>query len=242
MSDLLVIVPSRGRPKSIARMLDSVHETRMAGTHLHVCVDEDDPELASYGRVMEQAGQDGDVLETGPRKGLAAWTNVIAVRRAREYPYLASLGDDMVPRTLGWDKALIRGITDMGGTGFTYPWDGMREDIPEAVVLSSDIVIALGWMCGPTSHWYVDDIWADLGRGAGCLRHLRVISVKHEWKADQTAKESGEKITADRDAYYRWRREPVTEDGRSQMAVDIGKIIVLREARAESAKAALQPA
>ena len=235
MSGLLVIVPSRGRPKNIARMLDAVHETRMAATHLHVCVDDDDPELASYRLVMDRAGRDGDVLEVGPRKGLAAWTNEIAVRRAGEYPFLASLGDDMIPRTPGWDKALIRGITDMGGTGIVYPWDGVREDIPEAVVLSSDIVAALGWMCEPSlNHWYVDNVWADLGRAAGCLRHLRVIAVDHAWKADQTAKESGEKITADRDAYYRWRRE--------RMADDIGKVVALREARAENAKAVLQPA
>ncbi len=234
MSDLLVIVPSRGRPKNIARMLDAVHGTRMAGTHLHVCVDEDDPELGNYELVMDRAGQDGDVLETGPRKGLAAWTNEIAARRAGEYPFLASLGDDMIPRTPGWDKALIRGITGMGGTGIVYPWDGVREDIPEAVVLSSDIVAALGWMCEPSlSHWYVDNVWADLGRGAGCLRHLRVIAVDHAWKGDQTSKESGEKITADRDAYYRWRRE--------QMADDIKTVIAVRERRNDKA-AALQSA
>ena len=49
----------------------------------------------------------------------------------------------------GWDKALIRAIVETGGTGFSYPWDGTREDIPEAVVVSSDIVAALGWMCLP---------------------------------------------------------------------------------------------
>ena len=89
------------------------------------------------------------MLEVGPRNGLCGWTNEVAVRRAAEYPYLASLGDDMVPRTKGWDRALVRAITDMGGTGLAYPWDGTREDIPEAVVLSSDIVQALGWMCAP---------------------------------------------------------------------------------------------
>ena len=41
--DLLVIVPSRGRPKNIARLLDSLRETSKLRTHLHVCVDDDDP-------------------------------------------------------------------------------------------------------------------------------------------------------------------------------------------------------
>lgn len=233
MADLLVIVPSRGRPQNIARLLDSVRETSRAETHLHVAVDEDDPKLPQYEAVMAAAGGEHDVLETGPRKGLCAWTNDIAVRRAGEYPFLASLGDDMVPRTPGWDAGLIRGIRDMGGTGFAYPWDGVREDIPEAVAMSSDIVEALGWMCEPSlAHWYPDNVWADLGRGAGCLRHLRVIAVDHrnavaEGRADQTAKDNGKSLEADRDAYWAWRR--------NRMAGDVAVITGLREKALQAA-------
>ncbi len=232
--DLLVIVPSRGRPGSIARLLDSVHATSRAATHLHVAVDEDDETLPQYRAVMDKAGAEGDVLKAGPRKGLCGTTNDVAVRRAGEYPFLASLGDDMVPRTPGWDRALIRGIERMGGTGFTYPWDGVREDIPEAVVMSSDIVAALGWMCEPSlSHWFPDNVWADLGRGASCLRHLRAIAVDHlnvaavQGKADTTARDNGRSLDADRTAYYGWRKE--------RMAADIATIVKLREQ-------ALQPA
>jgi hypothetical protein len=226
--DLLVIVPSRGRPQGVARLLDAVHATSRARTHLHVAVDEDDETLPQYQAVMDKAGGEHDVLETGPRKGLCGTTNDVAVRRAGEYPFLASLGDDMVPRTPGWDRALIRGIERMGGTGFTYPWDGVREDIPEAVVMSSDIVRALGWMCMPDlAHWYPDNVWADLGRGAGCLRHLRAIAVDHlnvaagQAKPDGTARDNGRSLDADRDAYYGWRKE--------RMADDIKTIVKLRE-------------
>ena len=241
--DLLIIVPSRGRPQGIARLLDSVHETSRAKTHLHVAVDEDDEKLPQYEAVMARAGGEHDVLETGPRKGLCGSTNDVAVRRAGEYPYLASLGDDMVPRTPGWDAALIRGIQDMGGTGIAYPWDGMREDIPEAVVMSGDIVAALGWMCEPSlKHFYPDNVWADLGRGAGCLRHLRAIAVDHlnvvvtQATADETAFGNGKSLDADRVAYWAWRRD--------RMAADIAKVAALRELRARGVAdvTALQPA
>ena len=153
--NLLIVVPTRGRPGNIARLLDSVHATSKLKTHIHIGVDDDDPELENYHRVMDKAAKPGDELSVGPRKGLTEWTNEIAVPAAEEYPYLASFGDDMVPRTPGWDKALIEGIERMGGTGFTYPWDGTREDIPEACVVSSDIVRELGWFCHPdVSHWY----------------------------------------------------------------------------------------
>src|SRR5262249_32622549 len=151
--------------QSIARLLGAVHDTALLDTHVHVAVDEDDETLPQYRAVMDKAGDIDDVLEAGPRKGLCAWTNEVAVRRAGEYRFLASFGDDMVPRTRGWDRALCRAIADMGGTGFSYPWDGTREDVPEAVVMSSDIVAALGWMCLPgLAHWYCDDTWAALGR------------------------------------------------------------------------------
>jgi hypothetical protein len=232
--DLLVIVPSRGRPQNVARLLDSVRETRRIDTHVHVAVDEDDEKLPQYRAVMDKAGAAGDVLEAGPRKGLCAWTNEIAVRRAGEYPFLASFGDDHVPRTPGWDLALCRAITDMGGTGFAYPWDGTREDIPEACVMSSDIVAALGWMCMPSlAHWYPDQVWADLGRGAGCLRHCRAIAVDHvhpatgQARADATTRDNGRSLDADRDAYWAWRK--------GRMAADIKTILKLRER-------ALQPA
>jgi hypothetical protein len=225
---LLVIVPSRGRPQSVARLLDAVHKTRRLDTYVHVAVDEDDETLPQYRAVMEEnAGE--DTLGTGPRKGLCAWTNEIAVKWASEFRFLASFGDDMVPRTPGWDRALCRAIEDMGGTGLAYPWDGTREDVPEAVVMSSNVVAALGWMCLPgLEHWYCDDTWAVLGRGAGCIRHLRAVAVDHvRGRTDDTAIGNGRSLDADRDAFWAWRR--------GQAAADIATVLELRER-------ALQPA
>lgn len=228
MPSLLVITPSRGRPRSVARLLDSVHATRKISTHLHVCVDEDDETLPDYRRVFDIAGREGDVLEVGTRNGLCGWTDLVAVRRAGEYDFLASFGDDMVPRTPGWDFLLTRGIADMGGTGIVYPWDGTREDIPEAPVMSSDIVTALGWMCLPgLRHWFVDDAWGELGRRAGCLRHLRAVWVEHLHPGlgvtpfDRTNADSGESLAEDRAVYREWRR--------TRMLADAETIIRLRE-------------
>lgn len=210
--DLLVIVPTRGRPQNIARLIDSVTMTCQVKTHFVIGVDDDDPQLATYEAVMARAGDAGTMV-TGPRKGLTAWTNEIAMARAGDYRHLASFGDDHVPVTRGWDRLLIRGIARMGGTGFTYPWDGTREDIPEAVVMSSDIVTALGWMALPDlEHWYIDNVWADLGRGIKRIRHLRAIKVEHVRKADQTSRDSSEKLAADRDAYYLWRKTRMADD------------------------------
>jgi hypothetical protein len=234
LGDLLIITPSRGRPRNIARLLDAVHDQKRLETHVCVAIDDDDPDASQYEYIMGKAGQDGDVLRTGPRKGLTAWTNEIAAEYAGRYRFLASFGDDHVPGTRGFDAALCRGIEDMGGTGFSHPWTGTREDVPEAVVVSSDIVQALGWMCNPAlEHWYIDDTWAALGRGAGCIRHLRAVKVEHLRAAlgrapvDATAHDSGRSLDGDRDAYWAWRRGRATGD--------IQTVLALREK-------ALQPA
>ena len=232
--DLLVIVPSRGRPGNLARLLDAVHATRTAITHVHAAVDDDDPELDAYRDMWNDHAGDGDWLDTGPRDGLIGWTNKIAVAEAGNYKALASFGDDHLPRTKGWDTALLRAIDDMGGTGISFPWDGMREDVPEAPVVSSDIVEALGWLLNPAcQHYYGDDTLGVLGRAAGCLRHCRAVWVEHVHPGagtapgDRTYKDSSASIQADKAAYQQWRQH--------QMATDVAAIRALREQ-------ALQPA
>ena len=84
--DLLIITPSRERPVNIARLLATVHDLRRLETHVHVCVDDDDPALEDYQKVFAQQGADGDGLITGPRVSFAAWTNQIALKRARAVP------------------------------------------------------------------------------------------------------------------------------------------------------------
>ena len=58
----------------------------------------------------------------------------------------------------------------MGGTGFAYG-EGSRWIIPEAIVVSSDIVTALGWLANPRcGHYKIDDTWLELGFGGAVHR------------------------------------------------------------------------
>lgn len=233
-ADLLIIVPSRGRPGNVARLLEAVHRLRQLDTHVVVGTDADDETLPQYEGVCRKAAGDGDWLATQDRLGLAEYTNQLAMTYGSDYKYLASFGDDHLPVTRGFDRALCRGIEDMGGTGFTYPWDGQREDVPQAVVLSGDIVQALGWMCLPgLQHYYVDNVWNDLGQQAGCIRHLRAVLVEHihpgtgRAEVDDTYSAAAEKLAADRAAYEAWRQERLQDDARM--------VLALRESRFQPA-------
>ena len=144
---------------------------------MHFCLDDDDPALEEYER-CSPSRRSRRRADHGPRVSFAAWTNEIALKRAREYLFLASFGDDHVPRTRGFDKARVDACTQ-DGPAIAYPWDGMREDIPEAPVVSSEIVPALGWLIDPAvSHYYGDNTLADLGPGAGACGPSR-LAVGH---------------------------------------------------------------
>ena len=229
IADLAVLVPSRGRPDNLARLITEVHRTARGRTHVLAGVDQDDPRLKDYIALRKTLLAPGDYIHTSDlRKNLVQWTNHLAHLSKGKYRYYASLGDDMVPRTPGWDIKLMGAIEeDFGGTGIAYPYDAIRDDIPEAYLLSADIPAALGWVMQPSlNHWYNDNVIADLGHGAGCIRQLRGVIVDHlnvgtgRAAVDQTAIDQGSKIAADKAAYEAWFR--------SERAGDVEKVKALR--------------
>lgn len=217
MHDLLVIIPSRGRPKNLAELASVYANTCTAGTQVFVALDDDDPELLAYHGALDGSGF---MWTVGPRKTLTGWTNSIAARFATSYRAMASFGDDHYPHTRGWDTELLAALDDMGGTGFAYPCDLRRADVPEACVISSDIVTALGWMCCPqVAHFYNDNVWRDLGAAAGCLRYQPDIVVEHRHPcrdpgvpADDTYQEAARGLLDDENGYRRWRRTSYPAD------------------------------
>lgn len=215
--NLAVLVPSRGRPENLMRLVSAVHATAKSRVHVIAGVDSDDPRLADYQAIKLPAG---DMINIAPRMNLVQWTNKLAAENMGRYRFYASLGDDMIPRTPGWDTKLTGAIAeDFGGTGITYPWDGIRDDIPEAYVLSCDIPAKLGWVMMPKlKHWYNDNCIADLGHGARCIRQLRGIVVEHlnvgtgRAAVDQTAVDAGKGIPEDKTVYDDWKRHQMLAD------------------------------
>lgn len=207
----LVIIPSRGRPKQLLACLTALETRSSPDVTTVVALDDDDPEFEAYGQVL--GGHPAVLCFQGMRRSLTSWTNKLAfeVGLANGYEALVSMGDDHLPRTDGWDTVLADAIRDMGGTGIAYPDDMRRTDIPEAVMVSGDIVRALGWFCLPSlRHFYVDNVWADLGNGAGCLRFCPASVVEHmHWERgfsdhDLTYLEAESRMELDRAAYEAW--------------------------------------
>lgn len=207
LRDLLVITPSRGRPLFVRRLLLAWAATSMVRTDIMFAFDDDDPALPD---TLSMLGANKGLAKrvrwvTGPRRQLGPWTNQLALEHAHQYRALASLGDDHVPRTKGWDALLVQAVTARG-LGYAWPEGYAQPGFPEAVVVSSPIVEALGWFMEPSlQHWYVDQVWFDLARGTQAAAYLGDVIVSHEHvPADATGAESWELLDADRVSYARW--------------------------------------
>jgi hypothetical protein len=200
--DLLIITPTRGRPEGAQRLIDAVAATATARTDLILAVDNDD---ASYG------GLTGRFSSTrGPRATCGAWTNKVAAELSSGYRAVASIVDDHEPLTPGWDSMLLDAIDEMGGTGIAYGDDTNHYNVPTAVVISTDIVAALGWVFQPTmSHYYADLVWKDIAEDS-CLAYLPHVVIKHynptfsSAPMDDTYAQARTRYGEDGEAYDKW--------------------------------------
>lgn len=176
MNELVVIVPSRGRPHAVAELVQAFRETCTMQTTLVVAIDDDDPKYIGY-----MAFEAGTVLHIteGPST-MVKTLNDAAMRFSRAAPAIAFMGDDHRPRTIGWDAAYLNALTEMR-TGIVYGNDLFQgEAIPTQVAMTTDIIRALGHMAPPElTHLFVDNYWKDLGNAAGCLRYLPGVVVEH---------------------------------------------------------------
>jgi hypothetical protein len=206
--DLLVIVPTRGRRAQCERLLEKFTETASPGTDLLVVIDPDDRDTYAgidWGRAA--------VTELAPREYLSGKLNKTALANADTYDALAWLADDCVPITPAWDRILLAALEDLG-SGWVYPDDKRRSDVPELWMASADIVKALGWFANPAcAHFYLDNSIAELGQQTGLLRWCpqAVIEHRHHSICADTRHDAVYRSTeamfgaSDHDAFLEWQ-------------------------------------
>jgi hypothetical protein len=229
MTDLVVIVPSRGRPENAQALTQHFANTRVAA-HLVFAVDEDDPRHGEYADVKPFSSS----IDTGgaPSSMVRALNASATARALSDDPPFAIgfMGDDHCPRTYGWDKAYVDALREMG-TGIVYGNDLIQgARLPTQVAMTADIVRALGYMAPPAlTHLYVDNFWRDLGTVAGCLRYLPDVTVEHRHPiAGKAEWDEGYRRVNDAAMYERDRLAYV-EYQRTQFAADVAKVKALRD-------------
>ena len=218
VKDLLVAVPSRGRPQSIARLWDAMQATCLGDTHLLVGLDDDDE--GGYERIPDVEYE----VRAGLR-GVVAWFNELAVPRTGQYRFTGALGDDFVPSTPGWD---VRVMEALGKTPFAYGNEMYPGRAPGEscchIFCRSEVISALGYLGPPAfRHMYVDNIWVQWGAAAG-ITYLNEVIIEHRHpsagkaQADATYQASAALMGPDEAAWRVYCGDP---DG---LAADIAKL------------------
>ncbi|NUP15374.1 MAG: hypothetical protein HOZ81_04580 [Streptomyces sp.] len=213
--DLLVIIPTRGRPGAIPEIMQAWDETGATADVLFA-VDTDDPEVAAYRKHAAAYKGDSRVRFTfGKRRRLVGTLNAQAVKAAKTYRFLAFMGDDHRPRpaAMAWDARIRECLS--GGPGIVYGNDLLQgEAMATAVAMTSDIVTTLGYFAPDCLvHLCADLVWVEWGRGMGRITYLDDMVIEHLHPANGKAPSdagyeevnSPEQVNADSTAYYEYR-------------------------------------
>jgi glycosyltransferase involved in cell wall biosynthesis len=203
MRNLVILVPSRNRPESIAELIKSLDETETE-SDLIVVIDSDEPQIEAY----LELGCDVLMVEKNG-KGMAKPLNFAANHFRDKYRHFAFLGDDHRPRTKNWDTIFINALDELG-IGLVYGNDLLQgENLATAVAMSGEIVKELGGMVPQDMiHLYLDNFWMTLGKDLNALRyipevvleHLHPVAGKAEWDDQYREVNAPEVYSADKQA------------------------------------------
>lgn len=175
MTDLVVIVPSRERPESARTVAAAFEASCTANSRLVFAVDDNDPTRNEYPLGLTVAY---------PSRNMGEALHLAATDAAAEAFAVAFMGDDHLPRTVGWDEAYLHALRELG-TGLVYGNDLLQgRGLPTQVAMTSDIIRTLGYMAPTTLvHLFFDNFWLSLGNEAGCIRYLPNVIVEHRHPA-----------------------------------------------------------
>lgn len=174
MSEMTILVPSRGRPYNIQRLMNAWSETTTCDTRLLVLVDDDDSTLDEYKSIPDID------LQVGPRLRIGGTLNAVAPIEAKNCFAIGFFGDDHLPRTKGWDERFLDKLRE-AKMGIAWGNDLYHGgNLPTAVAMTSNIVTTLGYFVMPGGvHLFLDNFWLAIGRGLNSAHYLDDVVIEH---------------------------------------------------------------
>ena len=165
----MFVLPSRGRPHNLKRLLAAWPETYPVWLRL----DEDDAALSDY-RKLKWPGH--WQVEVGPRTPLSEVYNT-AFQRHPESDWWGFIADDVVPETCEWENRLIEAA---GSDGMAVPAGGHDPEGAPHFVLGGDLVREMGWLALPgLDRIYIDTVWMVIAKYKGVFRRTPDVMLRH---------------------------------------------------------------
>jgi hypothetical protein len=171
MKRVLLIVPSRKRQEKVVEFYKYFKEN---STITDLCIGLDDDDFQNYPIF------DDVIYDINPNMKLGPKLNCISKKYLDHYDYIAFMGDDHWIKTFGWDQKLVDSLENIPN-GIAYGNDLFQgENLPTAVLMDSNIIFQMGYMCPPSiKHLYLDNFWLDLGKSLGTLRYCPDVIIEH---------------------------------------------------------------
>ena len=242
MSELAILIPTRGRPGNIRKVISAWDFTNAwDDADMILIVDADDPELAGYEAIERDFNAEAPV-GSEPLKlvTMDEWMPMIhkldqvakLYAQTRAYFALGFAGDDHLPQTIGWAKRYLTVLRELG-TGMVYGDDGYQgAKLRTEWAITADVVAALGRMIpAPVEHMYSDVALLELMTAAGAVRHLPEVRIEHmhpvagKAESDEQYKRVNhrDQFAKDRKDYEAWQRSGRTTDIATVRALRAGR-------------------
>ncbi len=192
--ELIIFVPTRGRPENAIRLESAFSKTKRGDTDVVFLASVDDPEFYRYADISGLL----NIWYVNPKirgftEPLRQGLSMLAKAPTLDPYAVGFMGDDHYPQSVGWDVAYLENLQDMG-TGFVYGNDlGQGQNIPTQIAMTYDIVKTLGYMTPPgIKHLWADTLWLDWGQAIDKIRYLPATIIEHLHPAwGKTAQDPG---------------------------------------------------
>lgn len=180
MTDFSIIIPTRGRPKHLKELVQSIWDNASGKYSYDITVglDSDDKtvdQIDLFGLLTFYQREQQESLIEG-------YINPMAKRAKGKYVWF--LADDCVVMTKDWDKVAMDLIDRdlFWGDVYDSTWDfegvGKFSGFP---IISKEAIKVLGFYFHPKIHnWGADKYTHYIYEKAGCLIDMRDIKVKHK--------------------------------------------------------------
>lgn len=202
---VLITLPSRGRPENVARFIEAYKATD-AECDVAIRIDNDDVEQRGY-----------RALDLPTTFSLTCAARVGCARSMTElhswnpgYDAYGLVCDDVVPETRHWDRLLADAC---GRGGIAFGDDGMHGPrFATHPFIGADMIEAVGFYMPPGfNHFYIDDVWNDIGKATGRLHYMENVKMTHmHWsngKADRATYQTNGLANGDRLKHEAWKIE-----------------------------------
>lgn len=168
----MFFLPSRHRPDNINRFFRHWHQT--GATAKGVLWLDDDDAFHYHGISIPTSWQ--LIIRPPMNGGTGAITNAFFTLFPNE-PWYGLLGDDIIPRTEGWDQKLIEAAND----GLAYCDDGIHGEAHAAhPVIRGDLVRELGWLALPgCQRLYIDNALFEYAKKRAKAVYLPDVLMEH---------------------------------------------------------------